>query len=76
MLSRVHWLQNGDYPVRVTANVPVDEETYRRVRESPRWFILLPDHVDSALETVVETHPGYVIVEKTGAAGDVAEQTS
>jgi hypothetical protein len=59
-----------------TEHVPVDEKTYRRVREHPRRFIILPGHIDEALESVVETHPGYLIVEKTGAAGDVAEQTS
>src|SRR5437868_5597460 len=57
-----------------TERVPVDEETYRRVREHPRRFVVLPGHVDDALESVVETHPSYVIVEKTGVAGEVAEQ--
>jgi hypothetical protein len=57
-----------------TDHVPVDVETYRRVRENPRRFIVLPGHVDETLESVIETRPGYVIVEKTGAAGHVAEQ--
>lgn len=59
-----------------TEHVPVDEEMYRRVREHPRRFLVLPRHVDKTLESIVETHPGYLIVEKTGAAGDVAEQAS
>lgn len=59
-----------------TDHVPVDEETYRRVREHPRRFVILPAHVDETLELVVETHPGYLVVEKTGAAGEVAEQAS
>jgi|SRR5579863_3275823 len=59
-----------------TDHVPVDVETYQRVREDPRRFIVLPDHVDETLETIVETHSGYVIVEKTGTAGIVAERTS
>jgi len=59
-----------------TDHVPVDEETYQRVREHPRRFIVLPDHVDETVESVVETHPGYLVVQKTGAAGDVAEQAS
>ncbi len=59
-----------------TERVAVDEDIYRRVREHPRRFVVLPDHVDDALESVVETHPGFVIVEKTGVAGDVAEQSS
>src|SRR5881392_2626469 len=59
-----------------TEHVPVDSETYRRVREHPRRFLVLPAHVDEALESVVETHSGYLIVEKTGVAGDIAEQAS
>jgi hypothetical protein len=59
-----------------TEHVPVDEETYRRVREHPRRFIVLPGHVDKTLEAVVETHPSYLIVQKTGTAGDIAEQAS
>ncbi len=59
-----------------TDHLSVDAETYRRVREHPRRFLVLPGHVDETLETVVETHPGYLIVEKTGAAGTVAEQAS
>jgi hypothetical protein len=59
-----------------TEHIAVDKKTYERVRENPRRFIVLPGHVDETLESVVETHPGYVIVEKTGAAGNIAEQTS
>ncbi|HEY2354938.1 MAG TPA: hypothetical protein VGH79_08600 [Gaiellaceae bacterium] len=59
-----------------TDHVPVDEETYRRVREHPRRFIILPDHLEGTVEKVVETHPGYLVVEKTGDAGDIAEQAS
>jgi hypothetical protein len=59
-----------------TEHVPVDDETYRRVRAHPRRFLVLPGHVDAMVESVVETHPDYLIVQKTGAAGDVAEQAS
>src|SRR6478752_3106205 len=59
-----------------TEHLAVDEETYRRGREHPRRFLVLPGHVDETLETAVESHPGYVIVEKTGVAGEIAEQAS
>ena len=59
-----------------TEHMPVDVETYHRVRDNPRWFIVLPGHVDKSVETVVETYSGYVIVEKTGFAGEIAEQAS
>jgi hypothetical protein len=59
-----------------TEHVAVDEETYRRVREHPRRFLILPGHGDEMVESIVETHPEYLIVQKTGAAGDVAEKAS
>jgi hypothetical protein len=75
---------SGPHPVFIcecssdacTDHVTVDEETYRRVREHRRRFIVLPGHVDDAIESVVETQAEYVIVEKTGVAGEVAEQAS
>lgn len=59
-----------------TEHIPVDSETYQRVREHPRRFLVLPGHVDKTVESIVETRPGYLIVEKTGLAGDVAEHTA
>jgi hypothetical protein len=58
-----------------TEHVAVPADVYDRVRERPRRFIILPGHEDPRVEEVVETHPQYLIVVKTGAAGDVAEQT-
>ena len=58
-----------------TQRLSIDAETYRRVREEPRWFLLVPGHEDPEIERVVESRPDYLIVEKTGAAGDVAEHT-
>lgn len=53
----------------------IDPDTYRRIRGNARLFFLRPGHEDPQLERIVETHPDYLVVEKTGAAGDVAEQT-
>jgi hypothetical protein len=55
-------------------NLAVEPDVYARVREQPRYFIVLPGHEDAQIERVVETHRGYLIVEKTGVAGEVAEQ--
>jgi hypothetical protein len=54
-------------PVRATAR------TYERVRSHPRRFLLLPGHELLSAEVVVETGPGFVVVEKTEIAGAVAE---
>jgi hypothetical protein len=43
------------------------------VRENPRRFLVLPDHVYPEVERVVGGFDGYVIVEKQDIAGEVAE---
>lgn len=54
----------------------VDLDTYRRVREQARLFFVIPGHQEPELERVVETHGEYLVVEKTGEAGEVAERTT
>jgi hypothetical protein len=49
-------------------------EDYERVRANPRRFAVRPDHVLPDDEVVVEDHGGYVVVEKVGRAGQVAEE--
>lgn len=48
---------------------------YERIRASPLRFLIAPDHDVPDAETVVETHEGYLVVEKQGEAGHVAEET-
>ena len=53
----------------------IDPATYHRVRQHGRLFFVLPGHEDPQLERIVERHRDYLVVKKTGAAGEVAEQT-
>jgi hypothetical protein len=48
---------------------------YRSVRETNRRFLVFPDpsHTDPRLETVVEQHESFWVVEKIGEAGAEAE---
>jgi hypothetical protein len=48
---------------------------YERVRAHPRRFLIAPAHDIPAAETVVESHGRYVVVEKVGEAGRLAEAT-
>jgi hypothetical protein len=48
-------------------------EEYETVRSDPRRFVLAPGHAVAAIETVVETEPDHLVVEKIGPAGDIAE---
>jgi hypothetical protein len=45
---------------------------YEHVRDDPRRFMMVPGHQIPAVETVIEEHSDYVIVEKREAAGDRA----
>jgi len=46
---------------------------YTLVRSHPRRFVVLPGHDEPAIESIVEVHPGYVVVEKRGEAARIAE---
>lgn len=54
--------------------VPLSLDRYREVRADPAMFFVLPGHEDPELEQVVEEDNGFRIVEKIGAARDVAER--
>lgn len=48
---------------------------YERVRAHPRRFALARGHEMEDVEGVVDSRPGYIVVEKRDVAGAVAEQT-
>jgi hypothetical protein len=52
--------------VRTGCSVPIEVEpsTFNEVRENPLRFIVAPGHEEPEVESVVERHIGYVIVEK------------
>jgi hypothetical protein len=47
-------------------------DEYEAIREHPARFPVLPGHELPDVEKVVETHERYLVVEKQGAARDVA----
>ncbi len=51
-------------------------EEYRRVRQDPRWFVNALGHQVAAqgAADVIARYDGYLVVEKTGRAGEVAEE--
>ena|SRR5947209_6571146 len=51
--------------------IPLTE--YERVRQHPRRFIVRLGHEVPAVEAVVERGEDYLVVEKRGEAGEVAE---
>jgi hypothetical protein len=48
---------------------------YERIRSHPRWFFMAADHAIEDAERVVERRGPYIVVEKHGVAGRLAEAT-
>ena len=61
---------------RCTAIVGLSQDEYAEIRASPRRFFCVPDHLEAAegMARVVTERDGYLVVEKVGHAGEVAEQ--
>ena len=57
------------------ALLEIPPDAYRAVRESPRTFAVIADHVDVGVERVVSNHDGYAVVEVEGGGVPVAEAT-
>ena len=53
----------------------VQMEEYLAVRENPRRFVVLSDHVFPHVESVVSGTDGYVVVEKIAAVSEITEAT-
>lgn len=56
--------------------VSLRSSEYERVRSEPNRFFVVPGHEAPEIERRLESHPGWVMVEKTAPeARDVAEDT-
>jgi hypothetical protein len=54
----------------------IDADAYNAVRGHRRRFVVVPGHELPEVEQVVDRGDGYLVVEKTGEAGRVAERIS
>jgi hypothetical protein len=82
-IERGQWPGEEDTPVgfrcecaRLGCNqlIELTVREYEEVRANPRRFVVVPGHELDAVETLIETRPGYLIVEKQDRAGEVAEE--
>jgi hypothetical protein len=55
--------------------VSISLAAYEAVRAYPDRFLLLPGHQRLDVERLVEEHDHYLVVEKLGEAGELAEDT-
>jgi hypothetical protein len=58
------------------AKVVLTAADYDAVRSHPRRFLCAPGHVTPAIEAVIEEGEAYLVVEKGGRAGELAEATN
>jgi hypothetical protein len=57
-----------------TELLQVTRAEYEQVRADPRHFLTVRGHEDGGWARVVADHERYVVVEKVGEAGDIAEE--
>jgi hypothetical protein len=57
-----------------TETIELAPAEYDRVASHIARFVVVPGHEQTEVEAVVERHPGYLIVEKTGEARDEIER--
>ena len=55
--------------------VEIAAESYEIVRSHPRRFVVAPGHVFPEVERVVSELDAYTIVENTGVAGEIADES-
>jgi hypothetical protein len=56
-----------------TEALDLDTSEYVHVRSHPRQFVVAPGHEEPDVESVIAVHAGYVVVQKHGEAGRLAE---
>ena len=52
--------------------IEITYSQYEAVRSDPRRFLVRPGHEDLKVDRVVEEHPGFLVVQKFGEAGEIA----
>ena len=58
-----------------TERVLIDARDYEAIRSQPTHFALLSGHEDKAVEDVVATRDGYLVVANYGIAATIARRT-
>jgi hypothetical protein len=58
-----------------TSMLAIPVSVYEGIRDNSRCFLVLPGHQREGIERVVREHADYLVVEKVGEAGEVADDT-
>lgn len=55
--------------------VELTRSQYEYVRSDSRWFVVIPGHEVADVETVIDRHDGWYVVEKDPEVAPIAEAT-
>jgi hypothetical protein len=55
--------------------VELTHSQYEYVRSNSMWFVVVPGHEVPDVETVIDTHDGWNVIEKAAEVSDIAEAT-
>jgi hypothetical protein len=58
-----------------TEKIELSYSQYEYVRSDSRWFVVVPGHDVPDVETVVDTHDGWNVVEKAPEVAHITEAT-
>ena len=80
---KAEWMQDGHltagfrcecWRVECGDRIRLSGRDWQKVRSRGTCFAVAPGHVAPEAEAVIEKHPHFWLVEKTGEAGDAAEE--
>jgi hypothetical protein len=55
--------------------LPLSESDYERIRSAPDRFFVVPGHEKADIETVVESHDEWAVIEKAPEVREIVEAT-
>jgi hypothetical protein len=55
--------------------VPLRKADYEAVRSNSRYFVIVPGHEIPEVETVIETHDEWTVIEKNPEVTEIVEKT-
>jgi hypothetical protein len=82
---KAEWMRDGNltagfrcecWKLECGDRIRLSGRDWQQVRSHGNRFAVAPGHIAPEAETVVEKHPHFWLVEKTGAAGEVAEESA
>ena len=67
--TEIYYCECGDD--RCRDRVTLTKAEYAHIRSDPRYFVVLPGHEIPDVETVIERHEGWTLVEKPGEVAHI-----